>query len=78
MPEETLRAFAKGGNLTRLVPPDGVAARDTLARIAEAGVDLDALAAKLQKDGADAFVASWNSLMASIERKSAALAGAGA
>jgi transaldolase len=78
MPEETLRAFAKGGRLTRLVPPDGVAARETLVRIAAAGVDLDALAAKLQKDGADAFVASWNSLMSSIDRKSAALAGAGA
>jgi transaldolase len=78
MPEETLRAFAKGGRLTRLVPPDGVAAREMLSRIAAAGVDLDALAAKLQKDGADAFVASWNSLMSSIDRKSAALAGAGA
>jgi transaldolase len=34
-----------------------------LARFAKAGVDVDALAAKLQDDGAKSFVASWNDLM---------------
>ena len=41
---------------------------------AKAGVDVDALAAQLQDEGAEAFVKSWNDLMAVIAAKSAALA----
>jgi transaldolase len=46
-----------------------------LGRFRAAGIDLDALAAQLQKDGAASFVKSWNSLMSAIEAKSGALAG---
>ena len=45
----------------------------TLAAFAEAGVDVHALAQRLQKDGADSFVKSWNELMDVIASKSAAL-----
>ena len=44
-----------------------------LARFAAAGVDVDALASRLQDEGAKAFVSSWRELMAVIASKSAAL-----
>jgi transaldolase len=44
-----------------------------LARFAKAGVDVAALAAKLQSDGAKSFVDSWNELMAVIGAKSESL-----
>jgi transaldolase len=40
-------------------------------------VDIDALAAKLQSDGAASFVKSWNQLMEVLESKSASLKKAG-
>ena len=46
----------------------------TLARFADAGVDVAALAAKLQSDGAASFVASWNDLLACISAQREALA----
>jgi transaldolase len=44
-----------------------------LAQFAKAGVDCDALAMKLQDEGATSFVKSWNELMAVITSKSASL-----
>ena len=44
-----------------------------LKAYAGAGVDVDALALKLQEQGAASFVASWNELLAVIAAKSAAL-----
>lgn len=73
MPEETLLAFADHGNVAAVMPPDGGTCEQTLAEITKAGVDLDALAAKLQKDGAEAFVTSWNELIACIAGKRDAL-----
>ena len=44
-----------------------------MAQFATAGIDVDALAAQLQDEGAKSFVNSWNELMAVIASKSAAL-----
>ena len=44
-------------------PPDGGDCEAVLAQFAEAGVDVDALAAQLQDEGAKSFVKSWNELM---------------
>ena len=55
------------------MPTDGGDCGATLAAFTEAGVDLDALAAKLQSDAAKGFVDSWNDLMAHIDEQSAAL-----
>jgi len=44
-----------------------------LAKFAKAGIDVDALAAQLQDEGAKAFVKSWNELMQVIASKSAVL-----
>lgn len=74
MPDETLRAFGDHGSVGRLLPPDGGDCDEVLAGFAAAGVDVDALARRLQAEGAKAFVASWQDLLASIGTKSKALA----
>jgi transaldolase len=55
------------------MPADGGEADELLARFAEAGVDVAGLAARLQREGAEAFVASWDELMDRIDAKTAAL-----
>jgi transaldolase len=48
-----------------------------LGQFERAGIDVDALGARLQEEGAAAFVRSWNELMTVIGSKCAALAKAG-
>jgi transaldolase len=74
IPEKTLRAFAEHGRLDRVMATDGDDAEAVLARFAQAGVDIDALAIQLQRDGAQSFVKSWQELLQRIDEKSAALA----
>jgi transaldolase len=74
MPEDTLRAYADHGVFKGVLSPDGDDCDAVLAAYAEAGIDVDALARKLQSDGAKAFVASWHDLLQSIGAKSKALA----
>ena len=74
MPEGTLKALAAHGELGALMPADGGDCEEVLTRFARAGIDIDALAAQLQDDGAQAFVTSWNDLMAVLASKSAAMA----
>ena len=73
MPEETLHAFAEHGKLGAVLPTDGGDAEPVLAEFAKAGVDVDKLAADLQKEGAEAFNKSWNELMGCLTEKSDAL-----
>jgi transaldolase len=77
MPEGTLKAFADHGEAIAVLPADGAGSDEVLARFAQAGVDADALAARLQDDGAKSFVKSWNELMGVIASKSAVLEKAG-
>ena len=74
MPEGTLKAFADHGRAGAPVPADGGDCEAVLAAIRKAGIDLEALAAKLQSDGAAAFVKSWHELLGQIASKSASLA----
>jgi transaldolase len=74
LPEATLKAFAEHGKLAGAMPADGGDCEAVLVQFRQAGVDLDALAARLQSDGATAFVASWNELMGVLASKSATLA----
>ena len=73
IPAETLRAFADHGQVRGAMAVDGGAAETVLACFAEAGIDVDALATQLQRDGAQAFVKSWNALLGRIAEKSASL-----
>jgi transaldolase len=73
MPENTLKALADHGEIGAMLPHDGGNAEAELAEFTKAGVDIDALAEQLQREGADAFVKSWEDLLACIVDKSAAL-----
>jgi transaldolase len=77
MPEGTLKAFAEHGQLGTNLPADGGDCEAVLAQFAKAGIDVDALAAQLQDEGAKSFVKSWNELMAVIASKTATLEKAG-
>jgi transaldolase len=73
MPEGTLKAVADHGAVAGLLPADGGDSDEVLARFASAGIDVDALAMRLQTEGAKSFVSSWHELMDVIASKSAAL-----
>lgn len=77
IPPATLDAFVQSGTVGALLPPDGGNADEVIARVVGAGIDVSALAATLQSDGAAAFVESWDHLLQSIESKAAAPAGPG-
>jgi len=74
IPEATLKALADHGRLSGLIPADGGDGERVLAEFTAAGIDLQALALKLQTDGAASFVKSWHSLMTVIDSRSATLA----
>jgi transaldolase len=73
MPEATLKALGDHGELGSILPADGGDCEVKLAEFGKARIDIDALAAQLQDEGAKSFVASWNELMGVIESKSAAI-----
>jgi len=73
MPEATLKALDDHGHTAETLAVDGGDCERVLARYAEAGIDVDALAARLQEEGAKSFVQSWNDLLSVIEAKSAEL-----
>jgi transaldolase len=75
MPEPTLHAFADHGRVGDPVPPDGGDCEEVLAEFAKAGIDVDALAERLQEEGKEAFVKSWDDMLESIESKRGALTG---
>ena len=77
VPEKTLQAFSEHGVVKGVMPADGSDSEALLARFAQAGVDIDALAIQLQNEGAQSFVKSWRQLLQRIADKSAALAGNG-
>ena len=70
MPESTLLDLYDHGNIGATAPPDGGDCEAVLAQFKEAGVDVDALAATLQTEGAASFVKSWNELMSVLASKS--------
>ena len=70
MPEATLKALGKSDEPSEIMPLGGGNCEEVLARFAELGIDIDALAAQLQEDGEKSFVSSWNHLMAVITSKS--------
>jgi len=74
MPEATLRALADHGEIGGILSADGGDGEAVLGRFAKAGIDVDALADRLQDEGTKSFVSSWNELMGVIAAKSATLA----
>ncbi len=70
MPDKTLLAFADHGKVGDPLPADGGDAEQVFQAHRDQGIDTDALGLKLQKDGAGAFVKSWNDLLETIKSES--------
>jgi len=73
IPDATLKAFDDHGEVEATLAPDGGDCERVLADFVKAGIDIGALAAKLQDDGATNFVKSWKDLMSRIESKGIAI-----
>ncbi len=73
IPEKTLKALADHGEIGPIMAADGGDSESVLAQFAKTGINVDALAAQLQDEGAQSFVKSWNELLAVITSKSTAL-----
>jgi transaldolase len=78
MPVKTLRAFADHGRVGATLPVDGGRAEAVLEEFRREGVDDDALALQLQREGIEAFSTSWEALLSRLNERSAQLAGASA
>ena len=76
MPDKTLEAFADHGELGKPLVSDGGDSAKTLEKFTAAGIDLDALGEKLQRDGAAAFVKSWDDLLERVAEKSGTVSAA--
>jgi transaldolase len=73
MPEGTVLAFADHGEVTDPLPADGGDVEEVAREFAEAGFDVDELAERLQREGAQKFDDSWTDLLNGIEERTAAL-----
>jgi len=73
MPEATLQAVADHGKVDALPAKDMNDSARTLDDFVKAGVNLSALGAQLQEEGATSFVKSWNDLLNVISSKTASL-----
>jgi len=73
MPEGTLKAFHEHGEAGKPMARDGGDCEAVLASFGKAGIDVDALAHRLQDEGAASFVKSWNELMDLVATKSTSL-----
>jgi transaldolase len=71
MPEQTLLAFADHGKVQGVLSETAGGGAAVLADFSRQGIDTAALAAQLQREGAEAFATSWRDLMSSIAAKSA-------
>ena len=74
MPEPTLMAFADHGEIGDLMAADGGNAEEVLDEFEEAGIDVAALAQRLQVEGKESFNKSWEDLLKSIASQTATAA----
>ncbi|MGB0113801.1 MAG: transaldolase [Ilumatobacteraceae bacterium] len=73
LPDNTLEAFADHGTLARRVDADVDAARTVWAGLADVGVDMDDVAAQLEREGVSSFQTSFDELIATLEAKADSL-----
>jgi transaldolase len=74
MPDETLAAFLDHGTPSRTVDADPTRAEQALERVEELGIDLADVARVLEAQGVASFTASFDDLIAQLQRKAASLA----
>ena len=73
LPEATLEAFADHGTVARRVDADIDEARDAWRSLADVGVDMDDVAAQLEREGVASFAAAFDELIDALAAKAAAL-----
>lgn len=71
LPEKTLLAFADHGKVGAPMPADGGYAEAVLQEFVREGVDDNALAARLQREGIDAFATAWHALLSRLRERCA-------
>jgi len=69
LPEPTLEAFADHGLVARTVDIDIDGAHQIWERLANLGIDMDDVADKLEREGVDAFIKSFDELIEALETK---------
>ncbi len=78
VPPATLEAFREHGEVRPSLEEGMAGADEPIRRLAALGIDLDAATAELQREGVEKFATPFDSLLATLERKRATLAGAAA
>jgi transaldolase len=68
MPEPVIHAFADHGETADTVRPNYELAHQEMARLAEVGIDLDDVYDTLEREGVEKFAASWNELLAGVQK----------
>ena len=71
LPDNTIEAFADHGNLGRTIDADVAQAEADWAALTAVGVDLDDVAAKLERDGVASFQKSFDELIEALAEKAA-------
>jgi len=74
LPEATLDAFADHGTVARRVDADVDQARSVWQSLADVGVDMDDVAARLEREGVASFAGAFDELIAALTAKAAILA----
>ncbi len=69
LPPATLEAFLDHGTVARTIDQGVDEARATLAALAEAGIDIDAVTRQLEEEGVDLFAKSFDDLLTGVEGK---------
>lgn len=75
LPPATLAAYRNDGQPAATLPVDLQLAHEQVEAIGSLGIDLNAITDKLEKDGVDSFIASFNNLLQVIDNKRAKLEG---
>lgn len=70
IPGKTLKALTAHAELASILPADGGDCEEVLSEFAKTGMNVDALDAQLQDEGAKSFVKSWNDWMQVIASES--------
>jgi transaldolase len=73
MPEATLRAFADHGDAALSLKAQAPEASEILRRLEEAGIDLTAVTAELEREGVRSFCDSYRQLLDCVESKAVAI-----
>ncbi len=76
LPPETLKAFVDHGRAAETITRDLDGARQRVQRLAQLGIDLTAVTARLQEEGVAAFVKPFKALLDGIEAKRRRMAAA--